>query len=191
MSSLCASQLPSRGERSSSVARCFDCSSHHYVPWIGAGGLARQNPSDASVIWSRKLTQRNWHNDSFSGLRSKSWLSPQKWGVVGSLPLPSWCVGSYLGLVVFCVKVFMCGFCSRNVLREATLRRPQSAGRMWWDARNPSAPAKPNSSLDFDLKQDFRLYSLNDCLWIVVLKCLSFLPGCWHEALFHGENWGW
>lgn len=148
MSSFCALQLPSRGERSSHLARCFDCSSHHCVPRIGAGGLARQNPSDATVIWSRKLTQGNQCRDSFSGLRSKSCLPPQKWGVVvGSLPLPSRCVGNYLGLAVFCVKVFVCGFCSR---REATLRHPQSAGWMQWDARNPSAPAKPNSSIDFD-----------------------------------------
>lgn len=53
---------------------------------------------------------------------------------------------------------------------QATLRHPRSAGWMQWDARNPSAPAKPDSSLDSDFKQDFRLFCLNDYLWIVVLK---------------------
>ena len=158
---------------------------------IGAGGLAWQRPRDAAVIWSRKSTQGNWHNDSFSTPRSKSWFPPQKWVVVGSLPLHSWCVGSTLGSMVFCVKVFVCGFCLRKVLGEAMLCHPWSSGWMRWDARNPSAPAKPNSSLDFDFKEDFRLYSLHDYLWIVVLKRLSSLLGCWHEALFHGENWGW
>lgn len=62
---------------------------------------------------------------------------------------------------------------------------------MQWDARNPSASAKPTSSLRFDFKLDFRLYSLNDCLWIVVLKCSSFLPGCCREALLQRENWSW
>lgn len=68
---------------------------------------------------------------------------------------------------------------------------PKALGWMQWVARNPSTPAKPNCSLGFDFKLDFRLYSLNDCLWIVVLKYSSFLPGCCHEALLQRENWGW
>lgn len=184
MSSLCALQLASRGERSSHVTWCFDCSSHHYVPQMGAGGLAWQKPSDTSVIWSSKLTQGNQHNDSSSGLRSESWFPPQKWVMVGSLPLPH-DVWELFGLGILC-KGILCGFCSRT-------SHTASSPKHWVDAvgcQKPICSCKAWFFLRLWFQTGLQALLLN-YLWIMVLKSWLFLPGCWHKALFHGESWGW